>query len=363
LPAVYTDLFERLLASSGLYASPEVREDLVDIATGADPGIRIEHATVLFADMRGFTDFCTKIPGNVQDYLNEYFCELSASVLSFGGIVNKFLGDGLLVLFRGPEASLRAVQCAFNMRARFGVLRRQWQTQINHDISSLELGVDIASDQATIGAIGDHKLSDFTIIGPVLNHAAALERRARDGSFVLCDNRTYQAVHPWVSEFKGPTAADGYLIYDLRSVRSSTQWATVFVCHAHADIDRVKEDIVPSLDKYGFDPFLAERSIEIGAKWDKAIGAAIDTCDYFLIAVSTNAVTSVHVGEEIHYALSREREKGRDWIMPVLLDSTDLSQVNWRLGRRQYREVTTKTGKTDFEKALQDIASRQTPPS
>ena len=97
--------------------------------------------------------------------------------------------------------------------------------------------------------------------------------------------------------------------------------------------------------------------------WDKANGAAIDTCDYFLIAVSANAVTSIHVGEEIHYALSRERERGRDWIMPVLLDSTDLSQVNWRLGRRQYREVTTKTGKADFEKALQDIASRQTPPS
>jgi hypothetical protein len=269
--------------------------------------------------------------------------------------VNKFLGDGLMALFRGPDAPLRAVQCAFSMRTRFAALR-QWQMQINHDITALEVGVGIASDQVTIGAIGDDKMSDFTIIGTVVNHAAALERQARDGSFVLCDNRTYQAVHPWVSESKGPMGVDGYLIYDLRVVRSSIQRATVFVCHAHTDIARVKERIVPYLDKYGFDAFLAERSIEIGAKWDKAIGAAIDACDYFVIAVSANAVSSINVGEEIHYAFSRERDKRPGWIMPVRLDSTDPSQIYWQLGRRQYRDVTTDDGKADFEATLQAIA-------
>jgi class 3 adenylate cyclase len=350
------DLFERLLASSGLYAHAEARRDLVDMVTGAGPRSRVEHATVLFADMRGFTDFCPKISGEVQDYLNEYFAELSAAVLAHGGIVNKYLGDGLMALFRGPDAPLRAVQCGFDMRARFAALRRQWQMQINHDITSLEVGVGIASDQVTIGAVGDDKMSDFTIIGGVVNHAAALERKARDGRFVLCDNRTYQAVHPWVSEFNGPIAADGYLIYDLRTVRSSIQRATMFVCHAHADLARVKELIVPYLDKYGFDAFLAEKSIEIGAKWDKAIGAAIDACDYFVIAVSANAAASTHVGEEIHYAFSREREKRPGWIMPVLLDTTNPSQIYWQLGRRQYRDLTTPDGVADFEAALQAIA-------
>jgi adenylate cyclase len=352
------DLFERLLASSGLYANPEVRKDLVDMVTGAGPRVRVEHATVLFADMRGFTDFCPKIAGSVQDYLNEYFCELAAAVLAHGGIVNKFLGDGLMALFRGPDAPLRAVQCAFNMRERFATLRRQWQMQINHDISTLEVGVGIASDQVTIGAIGDDKMSDFTIVGGVVNHAAALERQARDGSFVLCDNRTYQAVHPWVSEFKGPMGTGGYLIYDLRTVRSSIQRATAFICHAHADLAKVKELIVPYLDKYGFDAFLAEKSIEIGAKWDKAIGAAIDASDYFVIAVSANAVASTHVGEEIHYAFSRERDKRPGWIMPVLLDTTNPSQVYWQLGRRQYRDLTSTDGIADFETALQAMAAR-----
>lgn len=183
------DLFERLLASSGLYANPEVRKDLVEMVTGAGPRVRVEHATVLFADMRGFTDFCPKIAGSVQDYLNEYFCELAAAVLAHGGIVNKFLGDGLMALFRGPDAPLRAVQCAFNMRERFATLRRQWQMQINHDISTLEVGVGIASDQVTIGAIGDDKMSDFTIVGGVVNHAAALERQGRDRRLGLFRDR------------------------------------------------------------------------------------------------------------------------------------------------------------------------------
>jgi adenylate cyclase len=351
------DLFERLLASSGLYAHPDARKDLVEMVTGAGPRARVEHATVLFADMRGFTDFCSKISGGIQDYLTEYFGELCASVLAHGGIVNKFLGDGLMALFRGADAPLRAVQCAFDMRERFVALRRQWQMQINHDITGLEVGVGIASDQVTIGAVGDDKMSDFTIIGGVVNHAAALERQARDGSFVLCDNRTYQAVHPWVSEFKGPIGASGYLIYDLRTVRSSIQRATMFVCHSHKDIARVKELIVPYLDKYGFDAFLAEKSIEIGTKWDKAIGAAIEACDYFMIVVSEHAAASTQVGEEIHYAFDHEREKRPGWIMPVRLDDTNPKKIYWQLGRLQYRDLTSADGIADFEAALQAIAA------
>jgi len=92
-------------------------------------------------------------------------------------------------------------------------------------------------------------------------------------------------------------------------------------------------------------------------QWDKAIGAAIDASDYFVIAVSANAVALTHVGEEIHYAFSREREKRPGWIMPVLLDTTNPSQIYWQLGRRQYRDLTSADGIADFEAALAAIAA------
>jgi hypothetical protein len=77
-----------------------------------------------------------------------------------------------------------------------------------------------------------------------------------------------------------------------------------------------------------------------------------------VIAVSANAVASTHVGEEIHYAFSRERDKRPGWIMPVLLDTTNPSQIYWQLGRRQYRDLTSADGIADFETALQAMAAR-----
>lgn len=360
-------LFERMLASSGLYAEPEHRRDLVPLVIGEKTSALVEVATILFVDMRGFSKFCLAVSNNptrIQTYLNQFFGALAEAVLANCGIVNKFLGDGLLALFRGPEASARAVQCAFCMRDKFSVLHRKWQDEINSDIGFLDIGVGIASDEVTIGAVGDDKVSDFTIIGNAVNLAAALEHEARDGKRVLCDNRTFRAVQSFVADVKGPypyrmaKADTQFLIYDLRGLRSAQKAGKIFICHAHADIERIKALIIPCLERHGFDAFLAEASIEVGTKWDQAIGTAIKACDYFLVVVSKNALSSSPVSDEVHYALSLEQEKGRTWIMPVLLDQVETTlSIHWQLPRRQYKDLTTKDGLTNFEAMLQGLAA------
>ncbi len=357
-------LFERLLASSGLLAKPDVRADLVTMLTGEGPRARMERATIVFADMRGFTQLCERIssnPASIQVYLTQFFRLLAGSVLTHRGIVNKFLGDGVLALFRGPDAPLRAVQCAFHMREQFAALRKEWQRATSRNIGFLDIGIGIATDEVTIGAIGDDEGSDFTIVGSAVNLAAALERRARDGNFVLCDNCTHEAVLPWVGKCEGPSEIEDYLTFSIKALRSNQQRPSIFICHSSADIERIRSMIVPRLEQHGFDLFLAEKSIKLGDKWDQAVVVAIDSCDFFMVVASQNAATSANVNDEIYYAFSRREGKRPNWIMPVRLEAVEPSQIHWQLGRYQYRDLMSPAGIADFETMVAELAKSVQP--
>jgi adenylate cyclase len=354
-------LFQRLLASSGLYGQPEACSDLVAMVTGEGPRAMVERAVVLFADMRGFTRLCEIISGNptnIQSYLTQFFRVVAGSVLAHGGIVNKFLGDGVMALFRGSDAPLRAVQCGFHMREQFAQLRNEWQrgSSRSRNLNFLDLGVGIAFDEMTIGAVGDEKVSDFTLVGGAVNLAASLEREARDGKFLLCDLDTFEAVQPWISKFEGPIEFGSYLIYHLKEVRSSTQRASVFVCHSSADIAAIRELVIPCLERHGFTPFLAEASIKLGDRWDQAIVTAIDACEYFLIVITKQAAKSINVSDEVYYAFEHRQKKKANWIMPVRLEPVEPSQIHWQLGRHQYRDLTTAAGVQEFETMLKELA-------
>jgi adenylate cyclase len=354
-------LFQRLLASSGLYGHADDCSDLVAMVTGEGPRAKVERAAVLFADMRGFTRLCEIIAGNptnIQSYLTQFFRVVAGSVLAHRGIVNKFLGDGLMAFFRGDDAPLRAVQCAFHMREEFAALRKEWQrgSSRSRNLSFLELGVGIAFDEITIGAVGDEKVSDFTLVGGAVNLSSALEHQARDGKFLLCDVDTFEAVQPWLSKFEGPIEFGTYLIYHLKEIRSATQRATVFVCHSSADIAQIRQLLIPCLEKHGFQPFLAESSIKLGDRWDQAIVTAIDACEYFMIVITKQAAKSINVSDEVYYAFEHRQKKKTNWIMPVRLEAVEPSQIHWQLGRHQYRDLTTPQGVAEFEAMLKELA-------
>jgi class 3 adenylate cyclase len=354
-------LFDRMLASSGLYASPEHRRELIPLVTRDDPEPLVEQATIVFADMRGFTKLCAALnnnPTHIQSRLKDFFKMLADAVLAHGGIVNKFLGDGLLAMFRGADAPARAVQCAFAMHERFGPLRDQWQTKIVRDIRMLDLGIGIATDEVTIGVIGDDKVRDFTIIGDAVNRASALEKIARNGKRTLCDVLTYNAVRQLVMEVTTPESVElvgtgqGFWAYDLRGARSAVKF---FICHSHDDIARIRASIVPLLEKYGFEAFLAEHAIRMGAEWVKIIRTAIETADHFLIVLTEHSLKSAEVSDEIYHAFKQEAAKGADWILPVLLDkAVDPSQLHLRLPQRQYEDLSTPEGLARFDAFLRD---------
>ena len=127
-------LFEQLISSSGLYAAPEVRKDLVQQMTESGTAAVTEKFSVLFADIRSFSRFCNEIvrARKIQALLSEYIAMLASLVISHDGIVNKFQGDGLMAIFRTARGAANAVTCAMHMLDGFDRLRAAWENAPEH---------------------------------------------------------------------------------------------------------------------------------------------------------------------------------------------------------------------------------------
>ena len=223
-------LFEQMLATSGLYARAEVRADLIRQMTAQGRATIRERFTVLFADLRGFTQLCSMISRaeRIQALLSDYITMLSSLVVDGNGIVNKVVGDGLVAIFRTREGATNAVRVALQMVTGFGRLRAAWNETTNFSIDFLDIGIGIATDDEMIlGTVGDDSFRDFTVIGPAVNLAAALVDAARDGQRILSDMLTVGALtdrsivqvegpRKFKLEKPGPLIGLSYDIYQLR---------------------------------------------------------------------------------------------------------------------------------------------------
>jgi class 3 adenylate cyclase len=150
--------------------------------------------TVVFCDLRGFTSFSAKAtPEEVIRVLNEYHAGLGKLIFAFEGTLERYMGDGLMVLFNDPlpcpDAAARAVRMAVAMRACVADLAARWQQQGHH----LGFGVGIAEGEATLGRIGFEGRFDYSAIGTVCNLAARLCAEAADGE-ILVDTTVAGAV-------------------------------------------------------------------------------------------------------------------------------------------------------------------------
>ncbi|SRR5579884_371421 len=113
-------LIAKLLAHMGLYS----RQAATDLVQRINQLPQRERLTLMFADMRGFTQLCqSQEIIQTQQIVNELLTMFADQVLTFGGIVNKFLGDAVFAIFRGDSAPKQAVRCAFKMLQRFESLR------------------------------------------------------------------------------------------------------------------------------------------------------------------------------------------------------------------------------------------------
>ncbi len=168
------------------FLSPQVAELVV--AEGEDQLLESHRreVTVVFCDLRGFTAFSeTAEPEEVMDVLRDYHAAIGALVHQYEGTVERFAGDGVMILFNDPlpcpDHALRAVKMAVEIRERIQALAKGWHRH-GHELG---FGVGVAQGYATLGRIGFEGRYDYAAIGTVVNLASRLCDAARDGQILI----------------------------------------------------------------------------------------------------------------------------------------------------------------------------------
>ena len=194
------------------FFSPQLAELIV--AGGAEDPLKTHRreVTVVFLDLRGFTAFAeTSEPEEVLGVLREYHAEMGKLILEHEGTLERFAGDGMMILFNDPvpvpDPAERAIRMAVAMRERVGELLAKWR-KLGYE---LNFGVGIAQGYATIGAIGFEGRWDYGAIGTVTNLAARLCGEAQGGQ-ILVSSRAGAVLESLIdAEEVGPLILKGFL--------------------------------------------------------------------------------------------------------------------------------------------------------
>jgi len=145
-----------------------------------------QEITVLFCDLRGFTNFTeTSEPEEVMAVLRDYHENLGELIFRYEGTLERFLGDGIMIVFNDPipcvDHTERAIRLALDMRERVNELGTQWRRK-GHELG---FGIGIATGFATVGQIGFQERREYTAIGSVINLASRLCDEAATGQIVI----------------------------------------------------------------------------------------------------------------------------------------------------------------------------------
>ncbi len=182
------DLFQKTQVETLLkkfLAKDVVDEVLHQLETVKVGGERV-HATVMFADIVGFTSLSEKLsPEQVADFLNEYFSYFSVCARLYFGSIDKFIGDCAMVVFGSPkkdeEHQFHAVACAVLMQRLMRNLNEKRRLKGEVEI---QLRIGINSGKMLAGLLGTQQKMEYTVVGDSVNLASRLCGEAAPGQII-----------------------------------------------------------------------------------------------------------------------------------------------------------------------------------
>jgi class 3 adenylate cyclase len=168
------------------YLSRDVASALLE--GGDSLGGEVVEATILFADLQGFTSLSERSdPRSIVELLNAYFDVAVPQIFNQAGSVIGFAGDAIVAVFnapkRQPDHALRAARAALDLQAAVDAL------PISGSRPRFRVGLN--TGEVVVGSIGSDEMRNFTAIGDAVNVAARLQTYAQAGQVVL-GQRTYE---------------------------------------------------------------------------------------------------------------------------------------------------------------------------
>lgn len=179
----------------GRYMSGEVVQELLDSPEGLKMSGEIREVTFLVSDLRGFTALTSRLsPHEIIEVINRYFEHMVDVIAKYRGVVNEFLGDGILVFFGAPlqekDDPERAVACAIEMQQ---AMERVNAEQRRLNLPELAMGIGISTGEVVVGNIGSERRAAYGAVGSEINIAYRIESFTIGGQ-VLVGPGTYEKI-------------------------------------------------------------------------------------------------------------------------------------------------------------------------
>ncbi|MFK5986972.1 MAG: adenylate/guanylate cyclase domain-containing protein [Pseudomonadota bacterium] len=185
------------------YLSPQVYKSIFTGQKSVQIQSGRKKLSVFFSDIVGFTQITDTMESEeLTIILNDYLNQMSKIALEFGGTIDKFIGDAIMIFFGDPQSlgqkqdSINCVSMAIAMQQKIKQLQAQWQSKYGFT-HSFQVRMGISSGYCTVGNFGSEERMDYTIIGGIVNLASRLERDAKV-SQILISEETYLLVKDYV---------------------------------------------------------------------------------------------------------------------------------------------------------------------
>lgn len=185
---------DRIKGTFQRFVSSQVAEKVLGAKDIVLTGER-RRASILFADIRGFTSMSERLaPEEIVSMLNEYFTVMVDIIITHEGNLDKFIGDAMMAIFgaplRHPDDPLRAVRTAVDMQRALLELNEE---RDRRGAEAIYIGIGIATGDVVAGNIGSEKRMEYSVIGDEVNLAARIQSKSGKQKILICPE-TFKAV-------------------------------------------------------------------------------------------------------------------------------------------------------------------------
>lgn len=191
---VKSDELQLISTQLAKYLSPQLHERIFEEKQSVQVKSLRKKLTIFFSDIVGFTNITERLESEeLTELLNFYLDEMSRIALEFGGTIDKFVGDAIMVFFGDPNtqgSEVDAVNClkmAIKMQERMSGLANQWGKKFSLK-SSLEVRIGLSTGFCTVGNFGSSDRLDYTAIGTPVNLASRVQSAAQPSSILISED-------------------------------------------------------------------------------------------------------------------------------------------------------------------------------
>ena len=163
------------------YLSPQIYKNIFEAETEQTNDYKRKKLTVFFSDIKGFTDLSDSLdPDLLAELINDYLSAMTEIALKYGGTIDKFIGDAVLIFFGDPESdglkkdASKCLSMAIAMQKKVAELDRNWRED-RGITEGLKVRMGISTGYCTVGNFGSVQRVDYTVLGSTVNLASRLE--------------------------------------------------------------------------------------------------------------------------------------------------------------------------------------------